>query len=931
MGRESNSGGSKSPKAKAIDITKPPQRGKTSSTWRKAGLFGKLIVATVAIGLLSVAILLVVFLAPPLDGLRRDFVERVLEFQVGRDVRFEGDLKISFARDVRVAFTDLVVKNSDWASKPDMVRVDKGEIALRLWPLLTGALVVPNFLVDGAGLNFEISADGRKSWLDTADQGADGEAGRADDWSRLPLFDAVSVKNVTIDWLDTSIGFDVDLSLETLQTKRADDNGANLVDGSGLLNGTQFTVTGRMPTLDNALSSSGSHAVQLAMSTASFSISVDGKIENPLRGEGVDVALTTKVSSLGDFLDTLEIERTLEGKGDLAARISGDIDLLSLTGLQTDIVTDTGDTVRITGSIADLWDGTGFDIGFASKIVSTQAPAGSDSLFDGFRLTGLSGKITGDLGALHIPKMNVKTNAYARDFQHIGPITAERFRKDKKNQLQVLGINAIVGPPDNPNLKLRGFIGDLLTLQQLSLFGTFNIDAAPILGFDTAETRTKLGTLQGSFQISDADGSAGLEQLGAKVTGTDILSLKIDSVLDDFARGDGLKFDVSLHVPKYSALAQALGEPPHDIGAIDFDGRLAGSDERIQLEGKARIGQTKLSGNLTGTLKGKRPFLQGELSSPELRWSDLRALALPTRARSSTGVAAKKKPQSAGRPELEAVAAAFSLDAIDLDLKVKVGKIAGGGTQLSNVTSHAKLVDGVLTLDPLHVNYLGGNVRLTGSFDARKPPSKLKIKGRVDDWQIGRVLKQLGASAPISGEMYATFDLSAAGDTARALWRSLNGQFSMAVSRGRIESKIIALTGLDLSAYLFSHAASRGYTQVDCFIGRFRLNNGVATATTLLLDTPDIQMNGKGSINLRDDTIDISVQPHPKRHQLIELGTPFTITGPLSDPKLTTQGTGLRAVGEAVLLSQNLLGTLVHLVTDNGKDSSNPCLGKQAR
>jgi len=186
MAREPNSGGSRSPNSKPIDTPETSRRTKEPQAWRRAGLFGKLIGLAVAIGLFCIAALLVVFLAPPFEGLRRDFVVRVLEFQVGRDIRFEGDLKISIARDIRVAFTDLVVKNPDWASKPDMVRVDKGEIALRLWPLLTGALVVPNFLVDGAVFNFEISADGRKSWLDTADQGADGEAGRAEDRHARP-------------------------------------------------------------------------------------------------------------------------------------------------------------------------------------------------------------------------------------------------------------------------------------------------------------------------------------------------------------------------------------------------------------------------------------------------------------------------------------------------------------------------------------------------------------------------------------------------------------------------------------------------------------------------------------------------------------------------------------------------------------------------
>jgi len=849
-----------------------------------------------------------------------------VEYRLGQDIHVKGDLKVSIGRNLRITFNDLVVENPDWATQPDMARIQKGEIELRLWPLITGDLVVPHLLVDGAELNFEIAADGQESWRYSREEAS------GDDRSGLPLLGAVSIKNFALDWLDKSNGFDVDLKLETLETQRAGDDGANSVSGSGALNETEFTVTGRLPALDKALSSDSSHAVQLALATESIQISLDGKIEDPLEGEGVDVGLTAKVASLGDLLDLLEIERALEGEGDLAARITGDIGSLSLTGLKADVKTETGDTAKLTGSIERLGYGTGIDLDFKSKFASTRAAAGSDSFFDGLRLIALSGKLTGDLDALQISAMHVRTNAYAREFKRIGPISVNRFRKDDQNQLQLLGINAVAGPTDSPAFELRGSIGDLLGLTQLSLFGSFDIDTAPVLGFDAEDVRAKLGKLKGSFQLSDADGSAGLEKLDAKVTGTDILSLTMASVFDDFARGDGLKLDISLNIPSYAALARAVGETPVKIGAIKFDGQLSGDDERIDLKGKALIGKTSLTGNLTGTLKGKRPFLQGELSSPELRWLDLRALALAGGSGAKQRVAsAKSKTGSGDEPAAEAAATALTLDAVDLDLKVKVGKIAGSGSGLSDITSHAKLTGGVLTLAPLHMNYLGGSVNIDGTFDGRKRPSTLEIKGTVDDWQIGRVLKELGAEAPVSGEMYASFDLSTSGDSASALWRSLNGRFSSAISRGRIESSIIALTGLDISAYLFSDARKKGYTEVNCFIGRFGLKNGVATATTLLLDTPDIQMVGTGSINLRNDTIDIDVQPHPKRHKLIELGTPFSITGSLSDPKYTSRGTGMRAVGETVLLGQNLLGTLVNLVTDGGKDTDNPCLGTRAR
>jgi hypothetical protein len=61
---------------------------------------------------------------------------------------------------------------------------------------------------------------------------------------------------------------------------------------------------------------------------------------------------------------------------------------------------------------------------------------------------------------------------------------------------------------------------------------------------------------------------------------------------------------------------------------------------------------------------------------------------------------------------------------------------------------------------------------------------------------------------------------------------------------------------------------------------------------------------------------------------MVELATPFTITGSLTHPAVEASATGAtaRALGRVVVSPVNLLGSLLPFVNDRGRDNHNPCL-----
>jgi uncharacterized protein involved in outer membrane biogenesis len=238
------------------------------------------------------------------------------------------------------------------------------------------------------------------------------------------------------------------------------------------------------------------------------------------------------------------------------------------------------------------------------------------------------------------------------------------------------------------------------------------------------------------------------------------------------------------------------------------------------------------------------------------------------------------------------------------------------------------LVDGLLTVEPLQFNFVGSSVTMRFSVDARSPDAKIRYLATIDDLDLGDLLGQLDANVPVDGELDMVVNVQAEGDTPHALAKSLHGEVDLAIQRGHIRSRAFAFTALDLGSWLFAKSTRRGYSELNCFVLRFDVVDGIADTETLFLDTDNVQLFGDGDISLGPETIHIEMDPQPKTRRIATLTTGFTIDGPLASPnvQVSAGGAAIRTIGEIVLTPINLLGRLLPFVNDSGADEDNPCV-----
>lgn len=369
--------------------------------------------------------------------------------------------------------------------------------------------------------------------------------------------------------------------------------------------------------------------------------------------------------------------------------------------------------------------------------------------------------------------------------------------------------------------------------------------------------------------------------------------LSVDGSVKNPVARRGMKLDLRLQTKDPERLIRVVGLPPQLKGPLDISGRLMDTGPDSYSISSLRLiqGENSLSGSIELGLAGKRPAVKADLS---VRRLDLRPhITLP----------AEGEAKSTGRNRV------FSnkplplqgLDRVDVDMKVNAAEVLLSGMVLSNLDLSLMLKDRALDVKTFKAGLGKGTVDVRLSL---KPQGKnvlwgSKVKlGRVDIGYLRNIVKAL---ENVEGNLDADINVNARGTSVAALMGSMTGRAVLQMGNGRIRNRYIELLGGDLSTGLFRllnpFEKQGDYTRINCFVGAFTMKNGLASATTLVLNTQYMVVVGSGTINLRTERLNLSLKPVPKEGISTglfgkvgigagELTRPFKLGGTLARPRL---------------------------------------------
>ncbi len=366
---------------------------------------------------------------------------------------------------------------------------------------------------------------------------------------------------------------------------------------------------------------------------------------------------------------------------------------------------------------------------------------------------------------------------------------------------------------------------------------------------------------------------------------------------------------------------------------------------------KGRIGSTDVAGSAGYVKREPRPLLTAQLKSNQLNLADLGPIiGLETKSKTAAAAEPLTQQETNTRPKAQAAERQRAgervlpegtlasgegvlprgkfdggrLKAIDAEVDFAAARLeAPNALAVENMRFSFRLKDAVAKLVPLEFGYAGGRIVSEVTIDAREPQLRTTFNSDFRNLQLSKLMPTLPKPAQGVGSVGAQVRLSGVGNSIAEAAAGANGSVTAAVSKGQLSNLLDALAGLNGGKILTLLVGGDRDIAVNCGAASFKVNDGVGQSQFFVIDTAQTRIDGSGTFSLKNEQLNLRVEPQPKSPGILSLRTPLYVRGTFRHPDAGLEKAPLVArAGGAVLLGLvNPLAALLPLIeTGPGDD-----------
>ncbi len=322
------------------------------------------------------------------------------------------------------------------------------------------------------------------------------------------------------------------------------------------------------------------------------------------------------------------------------------------------------------------------------------------------------------------------------------------------------------------------------------------------------------------------------------------------------------QFDLALAVDPFSPrkVFAALKTPipvatadPEALSRVGLKSKIQGGTQQVKLaDGVLDLDESKL--NFSATAKDfAKPDLAFDLNLDKINLD--RYLPPPA----EKGATEAKKDQAAAPKKTDYL----PLRTLILDGKASVGALTAKGLKIQDVNLKVTGRNGVIQIDPLLANLYKGTFAAKATVDVRQDAPRSTLALQTKNVQAGPLLQDYLKKDFLEGTANIEANISAVGDAAESIKRSLNGKGQAVFSNG-------AIKGIDLAGMVRNVTSAFGLTQQGAEKPRtdfselnapFTITDGVVNTPGTSLASPLLRVLATGKANLVDEKLDLRVEP----------------------------------------------------------------------
>lgn len=140
----------------------------------------------------------------------------------------------------------------------------------------------------------------------------------------------------------------------------------------------------------------------------------------------------------------------------------------------------------------------------------------------------------------------------------------------------------------------------------------------------------------------------------------------------------------------------------------------------------------------------------------------------------------------------------------------------------------------------------------------------------VHNFDIGIYVRRQKPESKMSGLVNLDVDLYSSASTVNQIFANGNGYFDFSGHLDNLGAGIIDLWAVNLIAAIVS-STEEEQSEVNCAVGRWKVEDGLLTPDVFFIDTSKIRICGKGQVDFRKNTVNLTVSPTPKKPEFLIL------------------------------------------------------------
>ena len=870
-------------------------------------------------------------------GPLRTLAEKKLTQALGLEVSID-ELEASLLPTPHLRAEGIRVTNRPGRSTRNVLRIDRIDIGIELWPLLERIVLIDELEIKGADLHLETDSEGLLAGDPKLDALVDDQG---EDSLKLQLR-RLHIEPLRIFYRNNHRDVSHSLILDSLRLEAEELGGEIALDLQGRFEGSPIALSGRVGSLRELLNRTQPFPIEFQGRLFEANFEAKGTVREPWTLTGLDVVLSAEipqltiqghslpqlgtvqlVGHLSDHDGSLGLEKLrLDSTKTAPVRLSvqGSVDdLLGLREVEVEILTE---TLSLDFLNPLLQPRVEFSLPTIAALSVEAKLSGRDGRLD---LDGSVRAVTTDdaivmhaKGSIHDlirdPRVDVEVGLQAKNLVSItsripdfpkhgafGPVVSSARLISHDKALAAREIKVRLGDRERAWVELDGSTEDVTALRDTDLKLAFGAQSLHHLKELTELELPRTTPLEGSAAISDKDGSLGFEHLRLHGGEGSPIEIHLEAKIDDLPGRNEIEAELQLKGESSHTLGAIVGLDLPLVTPLEFHGQVKGSDEFIEVRGmQLRLGETRLLGILSGSFApDTRPSLKAQLTSTDVRLQDLGLVRSGTASALSKSSAATSITGPGAAPSLP-----FErLRHVDLDLGLRFDHVGGyAGLEANDLGFTLRLEDGDLVVSDLGANYQGGEVKAGLHVDARTPRPKLDAQFQTKALNIARLISQFDDETEFSGMLDADLSLEASGSTLDSLRRSLAGNVTASMHDGNAASRIAREFVVNLTAAVFPSWSTKGIPRIGCAILDLEIEDGIASVETFLLQEKNVRITGTGQLDLVGGVYDLTMVPKVKNPGILSVSPKVHIKGPLDDPEFhSVKRTLVTSVGRGLI------------------------------